>query len=217
MTFYKVVLNGSAKGQDIKNVLYYRSGIGVDFSGFTFTGAEALAKNIKQEIWPLMKVCMPNDYSLETIDVSPINDEFQLIYQMPYSEVVQEAGTRAEPIMGPAACMNIKFNLEPTSILNGIKPPARGYIAVGPIPSVWVGEDGYLENGVLSASYVVDFVNSLASNIEQVLPVAMVWYPIRLKQSRILGGLVHWEAYSDVKGAVLSRRGSFRRSRMPES
>ena len=215
--FYKVVLNGSAYGQDIRNILYYRSGIGVDVSGFTLAGSEALAGNIKQEIWPAMKKVMPAAYSLETIDVSPINDEFQLVYQMPYSEVVQEAGLVADITVGPAMCYNIKFNLEPTSILNGIKPPSRGYVAIGPMPSGWVGTDGYLKTVDMNAQDMQDFVASLAQNIEQLVPVAFVWYPIRLKQNRILGGLVHWEAYSDVKGAVLARRASFRRSRMPEA
>ena len=215
--FYKVVLNGSAQGQDIKNVLYYRSGLGVDVSGLTLAGTEALAGNVKQEIWAKMKLIMPNDYILETIDVSAINDEFQLVYQMPYSLNVNEAGTGEGVIAGPAACMNFKFNLEPTSIVNGIKPPSRGYIAVGPIPTSMVEETGYLNTGFMGAPNVVAFAASLAANVEQLLPVAFVWFPIRLKQSRILGGLVHWEAYSDIKGCVLSRRASFRRSRMPES
>ena len=30
--FYKAVFNGSCKGQDIKNILYYRSGLGLDAS-----------------------------------------------------------------------------------------------------------------------------------------------------------------------------------------
>lgn len=215
--FYKVVLNGSAQGQDIKNVLYYRSGFGADFSGLTLAGTQALAGNIKQEIWPLMKPVMPNDYTLETIDVSAINDEFQLVYQMPYSEIVNEAGTAAGAIIGPALCMNIKFNLEPTSIVNGIKPPSRGYVAVGPITADAVEETGFLSNGFMQAASTTALVAALATNIEQLLPIAFVWFPIRLKQSRILGGLVHWESYADIKGAVLSRRASFRRSRMPEA
>ena len=215
--FYKVVLNGSCEGQDIKNVLYYRSGLGVDVSGLTLAGTQALAGNIKQEIWPKMKVLMPNNYTLETIDVSAINDEFQLVYQMPYSEVVQETGSDAGAIIGPALCMNIKFNLEPTSIVNGIKPPSRGYIAVGPLTAGAVQEDGYFVPMHMTSAAMTAFLTALSSNIEQLLPVAFVWYPIRLKQSRILGGLVHWESYADIKGAVLSRRASFRRSRMPES
>jgi hypothetical protein len=214
--FYKVVLNGNAQGQDIKNVLYYRSGLGVDVSGLTLAGSQALAGNVKQEIWPGLKSFIPNDYTLETIDVSPINDEFQLVYQMPYSEVVQEQGLGTGLTAGPAMCMNIKFNLEPTSILNGIKPPARGYIAIGPVSVGNVDETGFLHTAFMQAAGIQSFVNSLASNIEQVLPVPFVWFPIRLKQNRILGGLVHWEAYSDIKGAVLSRKVSFRRSRLPE-
>lgn len=214
--FYKVVLNGACQGQDIKNVLYYRSGLGVDVSGLTLAGTQALAGNIKQEIWPLMKAVMPNDYTLETIEVSAINDEFQVVYQMPYSEVVNETGNIDATLAGPAMCFNIKFNLEPTSILNGIKPPSRGYVAIGPLNPQNVSENGFLTTQFMTATATANFVNALATNIEQVLPVAFVWFPIRLKQSRILGGLVHWESYADVKGAALSRRVSFRRSRMPE-
>ena len=215
--FYKVILNGSAQGQDIKNVLYYRSGLGVDVSGLTLAGTQALAGNIKQEVWPKLKAVMNSEYTLETIDVSAINDEFQLVYQMPYSEVVQEQGSNTNAIGGPALVANVKFNLEPTSIVNGIKPPSRGYIALGPMAVGDLQESGYWSTGMMTSQVWADVCTALSSNIEQLLPVAFVWFPVRLKQSRILGGLIHWESYSDVKGAVLSRRASFRRSRMPES
>lgn len=215
--FYKVTLNGSAAGQDIKNILYYRIGLGIDLSLFDFAGAEALAGAVKDQIWSKMKPFALNDYQLETIDVSPINDEFELVYQMPFSLPVGENGQVAAVSVGPAACMNIKFVLEPTSIFNGIKPPSRGYLAFGPISANIVGEDGYLTAAFMQQSATQDFVDAFAANLEVILPVPTIWYPIRLKQSRILGGLVHWESYADIKGAVLSRRASFRRSRLPES
>ena len=174
--FYRAVLNGSAAGQDIKNILYYRVGFGIDMSAFDFAGAEALAGAIKAQVWPPMKAWLANNYILETIDVA----------------------------------------LEPTSILNGIKPPARGYVALGPISSVYVGEDGFFGTSTLQSAAITNIQNALAGNLEVLLPVPTVWFPVRLKQTRILGGLVHWEAFSDVKGCVMSRRASFRRSRMPE-
>ena len=215
--FYKAVLNGSSGGQDIKNVLYYRSGLGVDVSGLTLAGTEALAGNIEQEVWPALKKMLSVNYTLETIDVSAINDEFQMVYQMPFSRTVGETGSMTADSNGTAGCMNFKFNLEPTSILNGIKPPSRGYIAVGPFSSSLIQNDGYLTPAFMNSADVAEACAALAQNIEQLLPVAFVWYPIRLKQSRILGGLVHWEAYSDIKGCSLSRRASFRRSRVPEA
>ena len=214
--FYKAVLNGSAAGQDIKNILYYRVGFGIDMSAFDFAGAQALAGAIKDQVWPPMKAWLANNYILETIDVTPINDEFELVYQMPFSLSVGEAGDSAEAIAGPALCANFKFNLEPTSILNGIKPPARGYVALGPISSVYVGEDGFFGTSTMQSAAITNIQNALAGNLEVLLPVPTVWFPVRLKQTRILGGLVHWEAFSDVKGCVMSRRASFRRSRMPE-
>ena len=215
--FYKVVLNGASMGQDIKNVLYYRSGLGVDVLGLTLAGTEALAGNIKQEVWPALKQWLTTDYVLETIDVSAINDEFQLVYQMPFSLPVGETGVEDRVLAGPALCANFKFNLEPTGIANGIKPPSRGYIAFGPIAPVYVEESGFFSAETMASSRVTGIQAALSQNIEQLIPVGFVWYPIRLKQSRILGGLVHWEAYADIKGCVLSRRASFRRSRMPEA
>ena len=142
--FYKVVLNGASMGQDIKNVLYYRSGLGVDVLGLTLAGTEALAGNIKQEVWPALKQWLTTDYVLETIDVSAINDEFQLVYQMPFSLPVGETGVEDRVLAGPALCANFKFNLEPTGIANGIKPPSRGYIAFGPIAPVYVEKAVFL-------------------------------------------------------------------------
>jgi hypothetical protein len=216
-TFYRVVMNGSASGQDIKNILYYRIGVGVDLSAFDFAGAEALAHAVKDQVWPAFRHWLTNDYQLETIDVSPINDEFELMYQMPFSLAVGQPGDGVGVSMGPAACVNIKFNLEPLTILNGIKPPSRGYIAYGPIESVHIGEDGYVRTEDLASDKLPTVAAAIAQNLEVLLPVPTIWFPVRLKQSRILGGLVHWESYADVKGAVVSRRGSFRRSRMPES
>lgn len=214
--FYRVVMNGQASGQDIKNILYYRIGLGVDLSPFDFAGAQALAGAVKDQVWSKMKNVICDQYELQSIDVSPINDEFELVYQMPYSLGVSEVGAHTTASHGPAACVNIKFVLEPTNILNGIKPPARGYIALGPIPANWVGEDGMVTNAVATGNDMVQFLGAISQNLEVLLPVPTIWYPIRLKQSRILGGLIHWESFADVKGAVLSRRASFRRSRMPE-
>ena len=214
--FYKAVFNGSCKGQDIKNILYYRSGLGLDALGLTLAGTEALAGNLKQEVWPALKQWLTTDYVLETIDVSAINDEFQLVYQMPFSLPVGETGVEDRVLAGPALCANFKFNLEPTSIINGIKPPSRGYIAFGPMSPVYVEEDGFFSAETMASSRVTNIQAALSQNIEQLLPVTFVWFPIRLKQSRILGGLVHWESYADIKGCSLSRRASFRRSRMPE-
>jgi hypothetical protein len=215
--FYKVVLNGACQGQDIKNILYYRSGAGFDGTLFLMAGAEALAGNIVQEIVPSFLAALPNDYTLETVDVYPINEAFELLYQMPYSLAVAQSGGRAATHTGPASCVIIKFMLEPTNITNGINPPKRGYVAIGPVTSDFVAETGFLTAGATQAGQELPVLAAkLAQNIEQLLPVPASWFPVRMKQNRILGGLVKWESYADVKGGIVSRRVSFRRSRMPE-
>lgn len=218
MAFYKVVLNGVCMGQDIRNILYYRSGAGLDVSGMVMAGAEALAGNINQELVPTFLAASSDNYMLESIDVYPISEGFQLLYQMPYSLAVGLNGQAAGSIPGPAVCINFKFMLEATSIINGVKPPSRGYMAFGPVNTNVIGEDGFLLPGVLGAGgQFMNLAEKLSQNIEQLVPVPASWYPIRLKQNRLLGGLIQWESYADIKGCLISRRVSFRRSRMPEA
>lgn len=214
--FYKLVMNGSAYGQDIRNILYYHTTAILSEIDFPFAGSEALAQNFVQDKWPAIRHLFSNDYTLDTVDVHPINDDFELVYSMPFILAVGETGEQTGVSGGPALCFNVRFGLEATTIVNGLFPPRRGYIAVGPIPRDWVGEDGYVTSVVMNATGVAAALDALQSDITQLLPILNVWEPVRMKANRALLGLVRWESYASVRSATLARRASFRRSRMPE-
>jgi hypothetical protein len=219
MAIYRAVLKGSVHGQSIINNLYYRTGIGIDIDGLSIGGADTLGTCIKDQVWPKLKECLPGAYTLETIEVYPFKDgTFDLMYQNPASTRVFEHGTREDASDGPAICAIVKFNLEPTVILeNGIKPPKRGYVAVGPIPSAWINDTGKLDetffvNPLFQLNALAD---ALAANLESLLP-PVVFFPVRVRQENILGV---WKpvSYADVGGATVRQRTSFRRSRMVEN
>lgn len=219
--FFKVVMNGSCQGQDIRNILYYRSGFGVDLSQFGFAVGLQVAMAVKAHVWTgAMRRVMPNDYSLDSIDVYPINDAFKWIYQNPAHQLVGEAGQELNAHPGVSVCANIAFSLEPTAILaNGIKPPKRGYIAVGPIPSAWITEGGMLTDGVyLDPDHALNVLGeNLSSNVPFTLGVGTDLYPIRMKAKRgVFDNLTPYESFADINGYYTSRRVSFRRSRQPE-
>ena len=218
MAIYHAVMKGSYQGQAVVNNLYYRTGIGFDLDGLSIGGALDLAQELKAQVWPSMKNCLPTGYTLESIDVYPYHDgTFDLLYQNPATVNVLESGYLTDATDGPCATAILKFNLEPTQVFgNGIFPPKRGYIALGPIISAWIDNAGKLTDELFldAEGYIQTFASKLAMNITSLLP-PVVFYPIRVRQLNILG-VYKPVSFADVNACVVRRRTSFRRSRMSE-
>lgn len=218
--FYKVVMNGSFQGQDIRNILYYRTGIGVDVSQLGLSGAVQLANALTGTFTNLWLAAMDEQYMLDSLDVYPYNENFSLVYQNPYHMQIAEAGTHSSSTPGPSVCVNMVFQLEAVNILqNGIKPPKRGYIALGPIDRNWINEQGFLLPTIITDNlHPLNVLRvALSQDVAVTLPVPCTFWPIRMKQKRtIVDNLIPFESYADVHDCVLDKRISFRRSRMPE-
>jgi hypothetical protein len=216
MAIYKAVLNGQAFGQDVKNILYYRTGVGIDIEGLSLGGTEDVAREIKAQVWPAFRALLPGNYELQDIDVYAYHDQlFNLVYQNPFILSVHELGTRSELTNGPAPCAIVRFDLEPTPLLlDGPKPPKRGYIAYGPMGDNLITDEGYIDRTGGNAALWDALTAALSSNIESLLPPA-IFFPIRVHHDKILGVLAI-TSFADVKNATIRNVASFRRSRQPE-
>jgi hypothetical protein len=217
--FYKVVLNGSYAGKDNLNTLYYRTLVDVGGGAFGFGGARELAEEVIQEIVPQWLDCKPPQYNLQTIDVYPRNSLFELLYQLPFKQEVNLAGTGDWTLGGQdssALCLNFRFNLEPTVLgLQTFTAPKRGYIAVGPLPSLWLEDDGRLVSTQLNnvASNVRQLCDKLGQDLESIDPPA-IFAPIRVAEhyGEVGGGFLGY-GYADVDSVTVDEFASFRRSR----
>jgi hypothetical protein len=174
-----------------------------------------LAFQINQEIWTArLQPAQPPSYTLEDITVYPMDGLFAPIYQMPYVETINEPGTAAasdgNDFNGAAPCVIIRFNLEPTTIIQGLNPPRSGYVAIGPLADFNVLDSGVLASGAITGYQAL--ADALAGNLENLVPPA-VFYPIRVKTLRVAGVtlIVGW---ADIEGATVRAKSSFRRSRM---
>jgi len=218
MALYKVVLNGNSVGQDVKNILYYRSGIGVEIGGLGFGGTLELGNAVKAMVWPKMKNVLTANYTLQDITTYVYEDgTFNLIYQNPVTVSVGEQGARPGETNGPAVCAIAKFQLEPTIIVtNGIKPPKRGYLAIGPLIDNQVTSGGRLNTSDPSQQNWDELASALGGNVEQLLPVPFIWFPVRVHTDTILG-VLKIASYADVSGVTWRDRTSYRRSRQPEA
>ena len=222
MSIYKVVLKGQFQGQSILNILYYRNGVGVDISGLTVGGTKEVADAVKAIIWPILRGQLPADYNLAQIDSYAYDDtSFDLLYQQPFTLGVQEPGLQASSAKynGPAPCAILKFILESHSILvDGPRPPKRGYLAIGPLGDNQVLDDGSLDLAG-GAQLAWDGICAvMANNVYTVLPIPAVFYPVRVHMDKVGIGLkLKITSFTDVQAAVMRHYTSFRRSRMPEN
>ena len=216
MAIYKAVMDGMCEGQVVKNMLYYRTGVGVDIDGLTIGGTEDLAHGIQAMVWPSMKALLPNNYTLLSITVYAYHDAtYELLYQNPFSLGVGEEGSMTDHASGTMACAIVKFDLEPTPLLvDGPKPPKRGYIAFGPLSTVLQLDAGTINRGAPHGAQWDALTAALSSNVETILPPA-VFFPIRVHHDKVLG-LVKITSFADVGDAVMRDVFSFRRSRQPE-
>jgi hypothetical protein len=213
--FYKVVLNGRYQGQAVVNILYYRLGVEFIPGPLNFAGAEDLAFQIIQEIWtPTMKGLYPVEYVLENVTVYPYSTTFDLLFQMPYVLTVNEAGTQAGlPTNGPAGCAIVRFNLEPTSPLNGFFAPKSGYVALGPVPDANIDNTGHLVPAY--QGFLQDIGDAMSQDLENLIPPA-IFYPIRMKSANV-AGVIRFISWADIASASVRSLASFRRSRQPEA
>jgi hypothetical protein len=218
-TSYKVVLNGNYMGKDILNSLYYRTALDLAGGAFGLGGAVELAEEIEQEIVPAWMNCKPASYSLQSIDIYPRNNAFELLYQLPFKKEIGLQGTAGlggQGLDGPMTCVNIRFNLEPQLIgLQAVSAPKRGYIALGPIPSAWIEDSGKLTDSFFfTPESVLNVLKTrLAENLESIDPPC-VWFPIRVSEhSGALGlGNISW-GIADVMSCTVDEYTSKRSSR----
>lgn len=216
--FYKVVTNGTLLGQDIRNTFYYRTGIGFDVEGLTIGGAAELAQEFKDEVWAGgWQDTVSNEFMLQSIEVYPINDTFQLVYSLPFILPVNETGDVSGEVISPAACVNIRFNLESQLLGLNLTAPKRGYVAIAGVV------EGQSTGGLLNSGFFDNdlqhygkLAKALARNIESLVPPC-IWYPVRVRlYDNPIGNNPLFLGWADVSDGVVKREVSWRRSRRPE-
>jgi hypothetical protein len=219
--FYKLVVNGSYSGKDNKNVLWYRAAFDPMDGALGMGGAEALADAWEAGVKTDWLDAKPSGYVLETIDITPYNDLVQAFYQLPYSRAVSESGHQTllnAQGDSPAICANFRFNLEPTLIgTQTLMAPKRGYLAIGPLPSAWIGDDGQIIPGMFvdDTTALGKLGVSLTKDLSTILPPTL-FFPCRMSSKVGPGGIVAGiglAPYADVQGGTWDRYVSFRRSR----
>lgn len=213
--FYDVVLHGRYRGQNIFNILHYRTGEDFIPGDFNLAGAPEVANAVKTAIWTNgIKSRMHEEYLLDKVVVYPRNPAFATIYSMPYTLEVGEYGVKYGATVGPSTCVIVRLNLENTSVFNGFFPPKRGYLAIGPIEEAAIDNDGNLEGADFAAW--ASSVECFADDLHTGLLGLETFYPIRVS-TRKIAGVLTLRGWSDIVSTSVRHKTTFRRSRIGEA
>lgn len=140
-SFYKVVLQGTAFGQTIDNILYYQRAETND-APFDPAVMGDLATTIEDDVLPSLASGVVAGMSWNGVIVSTINElqETTSPYVVQIDPDVN--GGVPEGPDSPGMCWIVGFRVVPPTAAPGVLAPKRSYIALGPAPSSQIDPNG---------------------------------------------------------------------------
>lgn len=203
MPFYKVVIRGTADGQDIQNILYY-STITPDTLTFDSDAAVELGGDVGNAWQTSIMPRLPNNYVLHGTTVSLIDENGDVIG--PFSVEVPDiaTGSGIDPTATPGLVTIGAFQTVPVAQYPTHPNPKRSYLAIGPLTETSVGDRGEI---VPAGTFDAAFIPFLTQG-HLVGPTNYVPYRIGRTTPTSVSGV------GEVVGAVMRPYASFRRSRL---
>lgn len=141
--FYKVVVQGTAMGQDINNILYYSTAT-PDVVSWDADAAAELGQDVADAWVETALPLLPAEYSFSGTVVSMVNEDGVTI--SPFTVPVADTGTggSASAIGTVAQVLIYKFNCNPATLVNAHPVPRRSYIAFGPMLESQINPGGQI-------------------------------------------------------------------------
>jgi len=213
MSIISVTPSARCQGQTIINTYWYRSAVALPFAEL-FGWAEAIAAAWADLFWTgdvgtRMQDLLPDDYVLETILVDFRDDDGVLLNTIPYSVAVDLAGGNTGSFDGNHNCAIMHFSLGGAPG-PGLDLPRRGYVALGPIVSDAIGDNGVLTGATLDT--LQELGTKMATNLVTELPPSLL-FPVRVRVNRppLLPEYYRWR---DAEACAPRTRIRVRRSRL---
>lgn len=223
--FLKINVIAEHFAQSIVNTFCYRSVEWNPLGGDPFGDALKVMDDFWTNVQSEWLNSFNANYRVLRMEGTVHGNTFNIVNNSPAVRTVDATGlntaSTAQETSGSSVCAILGWYLGQQTNISGIgqSPRNRGYIALGPVPEVFVDSYGHFD-----PDYITQ-INSLAAKLDDQLidiPLTSTFIPVRIHQKfgpKILGlpRVVLYRTYSDVIGYRLPRVASWRRSRMPEA
>jgi hypothetical protein len=218
--FGRVSFEGEFQGQQVVNVLHYRSTEWLPLGGNPFDDVANFLATISTALVPSFLDCMSDGYKLNTLTGIGYDDTFHVVTPSPLVLTENEFGTGfTGATQGAAGCAIVSWRCGPQVQINniGTSKRNRGYMAIGPQNDASVDDLSHISGALFTK--LEAFAAAVQSPLTNLLPPCTLT-PIVLheKYTTVLGvRVLTWRTYSDIMGFAVRRVASFRRSRRPEA
>lgn len=156
----KVVINGSAFGQNINNILYYAQADGQSFPAYPSAEIADLADTLSADLVVDWCAALPDEYTLHNFALSTVDERG--VTNSPYDviETVEALGVQGGAGVGAMLCAIIPFQTLATASADlNLK---RSYLAFGPLPETFVDDDQSIT--AAAATLIADILLILGTN-----------------------------------------------------
>lgn len=205
--FYKTVVRSSAGTQLISNILYFASADGNDVL-FSADALNELNDAIAADIIPTYANTISSVATVEELVTTVIDEDNKAVGFFDVRKSISVPGTTSNVVDSYAACAILALTCTPLSSTQTLRVPKRSYLALGP-----VGTNLLAENGAIVSAHLVA-VQSLGAALVAFSPT-LVSTGQTINSVRV--GVPNKTGLSSV-GAVVSATArpfmSFRRTRM---
>ena len=218
--FGRFSFEGEFQGQQVVNVLHYRSTEWLPLGGNPFTDVTNFLATVSTALVPAFLDCQSDGYKLNTLTGVGYDDSYAVITPSPLVLTENLFGTGfVGATQGAAGCAIVGWRCGGQVQINniGTSKRNRGYMAIGPQNDASVDDLTHISGALFSA--LETFAAAVQTPVVNLLPPCTLT-PIVLheKWTTVLGHrTLLWRTYSDILGFAVRRVASFRRSRVPEA
>lgn len=207
MRYVKIVVKGKSLVQPIINILYY-SALPENPVGFAVEELEGLAKAVYEAWRDNVKPHMGAFYGIPYVEAVQVDEHGRTngAVTITYTTGDLPNGYGASTDTH-AVCAILKFNTQAQTTLMGSRRPSRSYLALGPLPSGAVDNDGTITwNPPTQASILASVVQGhlVGTSVFQPYRVSLTSPSAQPRVGRVVGGSINYKA--SVRRSRLNRR-----------
>lgn len=174
--FAKVAIIGEASGQEVVNILYYAPNAVAPAQPLDPTERNILASSVIAEVVPSLLTVLHSSYTLRELQVTAVDENNETTSDYAVVQPATGAGGHGggADSAGIAAIVGFQCSYPFTGAPVGVRVPKKSYLAIGPMASESVGDDGAV---LLSALEQEALIANLALYLDG---DANNWIPVRV-------------------------------------
>lgn len=147
-THFRCAINGVVNTQQVLNVLYAGRPEGLEVEQSVQAYMD-MGLAIEAQIMPALVACLPAAYNANSITITVVNGRNEPVSTFPYEYPINFQGLSTGSPSGTSQSAILALRCDNAYGGQSTRVPKRSYLAVGPIATAFISQDGKLQSGIM--------------------------------------------------------------------